>query len=435
LSITPARRALVVSTGVLLGALALPIAAAAGPTIQISAGLDPIELRVRPGTTVTFRNVDGERHRLRSRAGAEFDTGNIEPGQARTIRFTVTGRYPYVDERDRDTTQYHGTIVVTASGATGGGASGSGGIAEPASSATIHFAGRRFAPSAITVRAGAVVTFRNDDDRAHTASATDDSFDTSVLAAGASARATLAKPGTYRYLCLIHPDMTGTITVKSTSGGAAPAPATPAPAPTPTPTPTPQSSPATVSGATVTLAEFAFTPAHMTVAAGATLTFRNDGAALHTATSDDGAIDSGYLEPGASFRTTLSQPGTVRFVCSLHPQMAMTVTVAAGGVAAPSASPPAPSPTSTPDASEDPSATPGILEAGVGIVGPSHAASADAEATASTDAAAVDTGPAGRVLLAILLTGIAVAAFARLVAGTGRPSSATAGPGRPGTSP
>jgi len=369
LSLTPARRALVVITGVLLAALAVPIAAAAGPTIRISTGLDPVELRVRPGTTVTFRNVDGERHRLRSRAGAEFDTGNIEPGQSRSLRFTVTGRYPYVDERDRDATQYHGTIVVTTSGATGGGASGSAGIAEPASTATIHFAGRRFSPSAITVRAGAVVTFRNDDDRAHTASATDDTFDTGVLAAGASARATLAKPGTYRYLCLIHPDMTGTITVKSTSGGAAPAPA--APAATPTPTPTPQSSSATVSGATVALADFAFTPAHVTVAAGVTLTFRNDGAALHTATADDGAIDSGYLEPGASFRTTLSEPGTVRFVCSLHPQMAMTVSVTAGGATAPSASPKAPPPTSTPDPSEDPSATPGptILEAGVGIVG------------------------------------------------------------------
>jgi plastocyanin len=341
LSVTPARRALVVIAGLLLvGSFALPMVSAAGPAIRISDGLDPVELRIRPGTAVTFRNDDGERHRLRSRAGAEFDTGNLEPGQARSIRFTVAGTYPYVDERDRDAMQYHGTIVVTSpAGTTSPGKGGSGGGAEPASSATIRFAGRQFSPSVITVRAGAVVTFRNDDGRSHTASATNKTFDTGVLAAGASARATLATPGTYRYLCLIHPEMTGTITVQAPSDGTpTPAPAAPAPTPAP-PAPTPD----------------------------ATL---------------------------------------------------------------PSASQPAPSPSPTPD----PSATPGptFLEAGVGIAGPSDGPRADTGTIASTEAAAVDTGLAGRLLLVILVTGVAVAAFARLVAGTSRPSSANAGADRGG---
>jgi len=235
------RRALVfVAALLVLGSLAVPSVAATGVTVRISAGLDPVELRIHPGTTVTFRNDDGARHRLRSRAGAEFDTGNIEPGRARSIRFTATGRYPYVDERDRDATQYHGTIVVTESGAAG--STGSGG-AGPATTATIHFAGRRFSPSSVTVRTGAIVTFRNDDDREHTASATEGAFDTGILRPGGSRTVTLSRPGTYAYLCQIHPDMTGTITVTS-AAQAAPAP-TPDPTsqPSPSPTPTPTVSP------------------------------------------------------------------------------------------------------------------------------------------------------------------------------------------------
>ena len=113
------RACLVVAAILSLGSFAAPAVFATGSTIRITDGLDPVELRIRPGTTVTFRNDDGQRHRLRSRAGARFDTGNIEPGEARSIQFTVTGRYPYVDERDRDATPYHGTIVVTASGGAG----------------------------------------------------------------------------------------------------------------------------------------------------------------------------------------------------------------------------------------------------------------------------------------------------------------------------
>ena len=239
-----------------LGSFAAPAVFATGSTIRITDGLDPVELRIRPGTTVTFRNDDGQRHRLRSRAGARFDTGNIEPGEARSIQFTVTGRYPYVDERDRDATPYHGTIVVTASGGAGpsagstseatAGAGGAQGGAAPAS-ATIHFAGRRFSPSSITVRAGATITFRNDDDREHTASATLGAFETGVLTPGASGRVKLASPGSYRYVCLIHPDMTGTITVAAASGRAAPAAPTSAPttAPTAAPTTVPATPPAT----------------------------------------------------------------------------------------------------------------------------------------------------------------------------------------------
>ena len=97
------------------------------------------------------------------------------------------------------------------------------------------------------MRAGATITFRNDDDREHTASATLGAFETGVLTPGASGRVKLASPGSYRYVCLIHPDMTGTITVAAASGRAAPAAPTSAPttAPTAAPTTVPATPPAT----------------------------------------------------------------------------------------------------------------------------------------------------------------------------------------------
>ena len=79
-----------------------------------------------------------------------------------------------------------------------------------------------YAPAELTIQAGDTVTWTNLDDQAHTATATDGSWDTGMLDQGASGSVTFTAPGTYDYLCTPHPTMTGRIIVVA------------APAPTPT---------------------------------------------------------------------------------------------------------------------------------------------------------------------------------------------------------
>ena len=70
-----------------------------------------------------------------------------------------------------------------------------------------------FTPPTLTVREGATVTWTNDDGVGHTVSATDRSFTSQELQQGATYQVTFTTPGTHTYICAIHPDMTGTITV------------------------------------------------------------------------------------------------------------------------------------------------------------------------------------------------------------------------------
>ena len=70
-----------------------------------------------------------------------------------------------------------------------------------------------FKPADLEIEAGTTVTFTNEDDFAHTATAKDKSFDTGNLDKDGTAEHTFDEPGTFPYLCAIHNSMTGTITV------------------------------------------------------------------------------------------------------------------------------------------------------------------------------------------------------------------------------
>lgn len=60
---------------------------------------------------------------------------------------------------------------------------------------------------------GESVTWRNDGPSAHTATATDGSFDTGLLERGQSGSATFPTAGSFGYLCTPHPFMKGTVQV------------------------------------------------------------------------------------------------------------------------------------------------------------------------------------------------------------------------------
>jgi plastocyanin len=80
-------------------------------------------------------------------------------------------------------------------------------------------------------------------------------------------------------------------------------------------------------GTSVTIKDYAFAPATLTVPAGTTVTWTNDDAVPHTATASDGSFDSGNLNPGQSFSFTFATPGSHPYVCQYHAGMAGTIVV------------------------------------------------------------------------------------------------------------
>jgi plastocyanin len=109
---------------------------------------------------------------------------------------------------------------------------------------------------------------------------------------------------------------------------------TPTTAPTNTPTTGPTSTPTTAStntptstGNSVTIMNFAFSPATLTVKAGTKVTWTNKDTVTHTVTADQGAFNSGLLSPGNSFSFTFTQAGTFSYHCNIHHSMTATIVV------------------------------------------------------------------------------------------------------------
>ncbi len=77
----------------------------------------------------------------------------------------------------------------------------------------------KFRPGTLQIKAGTTVSFVNDDEHAHTVvSGTrgnpDGRFDSGLLKPGQRFTITFAQPGSYPYVCTLHPGMDGTIVVK-----------------------------------------------------------------------------------------------------------------------------------------------------------------------------------------------------------------------------
>ncbi len=75
----------------------------------------------------------------------------------------------------------------------------------------------KFTPATITIQAGDTITWTNVGPSEHTATASNGSFNTGILKKGQSASHTFTQPGTYAYICTIHPWMHGTIVVLASS--------------------------------------------------------------------------------------------------------------------------------------------------------------------------------------------------------------------------
>ena len=86
-------------------------------------------------------------------------------------------------------------------------------------------------------------------------------------------------------------------------------------------------SPPPPSGNSVSIVDNAFNPTLLTVDSGVTVTWRNNGAATHTVTSDSTGLFNQTLNPGATFQYKFSTKGTFGYHCSIHPQMTASITV------------------------------------------------------------------------------------------------------------
>jgi plastocyanin len=82
-------------------------------------------------------------------------------------------------------------------------------------------------------------------------------------------------------------------------------------------------------GAKVSIANFAFMPAEVTIAPGESVTWTNDDGAPHGLEYHDGAPGTDLLLPGASFSRRFDRLGTYDYNCSVHPYMTGRVIVRA----------------------------------------------------------------------------------------------------------
>jgi plastocyanin len=79
---------------------------------------------------------------------------------------------------------------------------------------TVIIEGTRFQPESLTVKAGDTIVWVNKDLFPHTATASNSTFDSQVIPAGASWKYVAKKKGEFAYGCLFHPTMKADLLVK-----------------------------------------------------------------------------------------------------------------------------------------------------------------------------------------------------------------------------
>jgi FtsP/CotA-like multicopper oxidase with cupredoxin domain len=75
---------------------------------------------------------------------------------------------------------------------------------------------------------------------------------------------------------------------------------------------------------TMVMADNRFVPRSITVTAGSTVTFVNQGANWHSVAGGDGLVDSGQVGSGDSYSVTFAEPGTYKIICRHHLRQGMT---------------------------------------------------------------------------------------------------------------
>jgi len=297
--------------------------------------------------TVGFTNGGGMVHTATSTGGPlPFDTGGLNPGQATSFNFGLPGTYPFNSAIDclngNSSTQFNcggGVITVVDGAAAAAPAPAAPGAPAPVAPAApiaapgtpqsvvvINITDKGVSPTSATVALGGNVTWVNQSSSlVHTATSTTGPvpFDTGGLGPGQSQTLSFATPGAYTYNsaidCVNNSNPAGfgcgpyTLNVSSTPGAAAPvAGASGSAAPLPV-----------VSNTNVTIDDVTgFQPNTLTIRAGQTVTWTNNGNNVHTASSNQGytpAFDSGGMGHGQKFSQQFTTPGTYGYHSQTEP--------------------------------------------------------------------------------------------------------------------
>ena len=83
----------------------------------------------------------------------------------------------------------------------------------PQGGTAVAIADFKFNPATLTVPVGTTVTWTNQDEEPHTLAAKDGSFHSPGMDTHGTYSFTFTTPGSYDYICSIHPFMTGTVVV------------------------------------------------------------------------------------------------------------------------------------------------------------------------------------------------------------------------------
>lgn len=79
---------------------------------------------------------------------------------------------------------------------------------------TVMIEDYKFQPEEITIKSGETITWINKDKVRHTATSTNDYFDSGLFGKDESFQQTFDEAGTYEYICTPHPYMTGKVIVE-----------------------------------------------------------------------------------------------------------------------------------------------------------------------------------------------------------------------------
>jgi plastocyanin len=170
-----------------------------------------------------------------------------------------------------------------------------------------------FDPDVAQVPQGDIIEWTNHDDAAHTVTSSADAgatFDSGLISAGATFRVDTSKlsPGTYEYMCIVHPWMTASFVLGGSGAPAAP------------------EFPISILKDSSIQGNPDFDPDTAKVPLGSTIVWTNNDSAAHTVTSaaDSGAtFDSSLISAGATYKldTKKLASGKYDYMCIVHPWM------------------------------------------------------------------------------------------------------------------
>ena len=107
-----------------------------------------------------------------------------------------------------------GLVVLAGCGGDDDGDGGSSASACASDAVTIEMVDIKFKPETASVKAGQEVCWVNEDDVQHDAVAENDAFKSELFNKGETFTATVDQPGTIKYVCTVHPGMTGELKVE-----------------------------------------------------------------------------------------------------------------------------------------------------------------------------------------------------------------------------